>query len=191
LQLKWRLHRKFEILNDWFDNHYQQEWWLKYLCYMLSNSVKIISVLFLSLICIHLYACNKNDIESENDFNNITNTDTMKLKITVGTAVFTATLYNNETVTAFKARLPLTVDMTDLNGNEKYFRFPTNLPTNAANPGTINAGDLMLWGPNTLVLFYESFSTSYNYTKIGKIHSPVGLASALATGNVKVTFELE
>ena len=84
----------------------------------------------------------------------------MKLKITIGTNTFTATLYNNATVTAFKARLPLTINMTELNGNEKYFDLPDNLPANASNPGTIQTGDLMLYGSNTLVLFYKSFSTS-------------------------------
>lgn len=33
------MHRKFEILNHWFDNHYQQGEWLKYLYCMLSISV--------------------------------------------------------------------------------------------------------------------------------------------------------
>ena len=54
-----------------------------------------------------------------------------------------------------------------------------------------NAGDLMLYGSNTLVLFYKPFSTSYNYSPIGRIESPLGLAAALGSGNVTVTFELQ
>ena len=49
----------------------------------------------------------------------------MKLKITIGTNTFTATVYNNATATAFKAKLPMTINMTELNGNEKYFDLPT------------------------------------------------------------------
>lgn len=114
-----------------------------------------------------------------------------KLKITVGAKTFSATLLDNATATALKKLLPMTVEMTELNSNEKYFRLPSNLPANASNPGTIQVGDLMLYGSNTLVLFYESFSTVYTYTKIGGIDDASGLAAALDTGNVKVSFELE
>lgn len=121
------------------------------------------------------------------------NTHAMRdtLIIKVGGKEFTATLLDNPTASAFKAMLPLTINMTELNGNEKYFRLSNNLQTNASNPGTINSGDLMLWGSNTLVLFYESFSTSYSYTKLGKITNVTGLVAALGTGNVTVTIELK
>ena len=77
--------------------------------------------------------------------------DTLLIK--VGDKKFTATLLDNPTATAFKAMLPLTINMVELNGNEKYFRLSKNLPTNESNPGTINSGDVMLYGSNTFVLF--------------------------------------
>jgi hypothetical protein len=115
----------------------------------------------------------------------------MKLKITIGTYVFIATLYNNATVTAFKAKLPININMTELNGNEKYSDFTGNLPVNASKPGTIQAGDLMLYGSNTLVLFYKTLSTSYSYTRLGHVDNPSGIATALGSGNATVKFELE
>lgn len=120
------------------------------------------------------------------------NTENMKdtLTITIGDKVFTATLEANATTAAFQATLPLTVNMTELNGNEKFFDLPASLPTNASNPRTINAGDLMLWGSNTLVLFYKTFNTSYSYTRLGKIEDPSSLSKALGSGKVTVTFEL-
>ena len=120
------------------------------------------------------------------------NNDTVKSTITIKVAdkVFTATLEDNATATALKAMLPLRVNMTELNGNEKYFRFSNNLPINASNPGKINSGDLMLWGSNTLVLFYETFSTPYSYTRLGKIDDSTGLATALGSVNVTVVIEV-
>ena len=113
----------------------------------------------------------------------------MRLKI--GNSTFNATLYENAIATAFKSMFPLTVNMVELNGNEKYVDLPRSLPTSAANPGTIQNGDLMLYGSSTLVLFYKTFSTSYTYTKLGRIDDVTGLVAALGTGNVSVTFELE
>ncbi|MCB2411080.1 cyclophilin-like fold protein [Hymenobacter lucidus] len=114
-----------------------------------------------------------------------------KLRIRVGADTFTATLFDNPTTTAFVARLPLTISMVELNGNEKYYDLPQSLPTNAVNPGTIQAGDLLLYGTATLVLFYESFSTSYRYTRMGRVDNPSGLAAALGRDNVTVTFEVQ
>ena len=114
-----------------------------------------------------------------------------RLRIRVGSRTFSATLLSNPTVTAFKSRLPLTLAMKELNGNEKFAELPGELPTNAASPGTIQAGDLMLYGSTTLVLFYEPLSTAYRYTRLGRIDNPSGLAAALGSGNVTVTLDLE
>jgi hypothetical protein len=85
----------------------------------------------------------------------------------------------------------MTISMTELNGDEKYFRLSDNLPVNAANPGTIQVGDLMIYGSRTLVIFYKSFATSFEYTRLGRIDDTSGLAAALGSGSVDVTFEQE
>jgi len=137
-----------------------------------------------------LFACSKNNvIEHTNNSNNNSNTDTTKMKITIGSAVFTATLNNNATATAFKAMLPLTINISELNSNEKFYYFSTTLPTNASNGGNIQVGDLMLYGNNCLVLFYEGFNTSYSYTRLGRIDNTSGLVAALGAGSVTVKFE--
>jgi len=152
--------------------------------------MKLLCVLLLMLISTAVFACSARQqvvaIRKETQ-----NADSMKLKITVGQTIFTATLFDNATATAFKARLPLSINMTELNGNEKYFDLGGNLPANASNPRTIQNGDLMLYGSNTLVLFYKSFSTSYSYTRIARIDNTTGLANALGSGNVTVRYELD
>jgi len=111
------------------------------------------------------------------------------INIIIGSKTFTATLADNETGNAFADLLPLTITMNELNGNEKYHYLNSSLPTAAYQPGTINAGDLMLYGNNCVVLFYETFNTSYSYTRLGAIDNPSGLAEALGVGNVSVRFE--
>ncbi|TAL42227.1 MAG: hypothetical protein EPN92_11845, partial [Chitinophagaceae bacterium] len=107
--------------------------------------MKITYTFILSLICIQLNACNNMNKESEavNNSNETTKTDTMILKVTVGSNVFMATLYSNSTATAFKSLLPMNVNMIELNRNEKYVDLSQDLPVNASNPGTIHTGDLM------------------------------------------------
>ncbi len=77
--------------------------------------------------------------------------------------------------------------MNELNGNEKYHYLSENLPTDSYRPVTIRNGDLMLYGSNCVVLFYETFASSYSYTRIGQLGNPSGLASVLGQGNVSVT----
>ena len=144
---------------------------------------------FMSIFMSSASSCNKEDdkIKTENN----TPMANGKIIITVNSQTFTATLLDNNSAKAFKELLPLTITMTELNSNEKYYDLPNSLPTNSSNPGTIKNGDLMLYGSKTLVLFYKTFSTSYSYTKLGSVDNATGLATALGSGNVSITFELE
>lgn len=112
------------------------------------------------------------------------------VSITIGDKAFGATLSDNPTAAAFKALLPLSVSMSELNGNEKLYRLPTILPAQPSRPASIHTGDVMLYGANTVVLFYKSFATTYSYTRIGRIDDPAGLERALGAGSVTVTFAM-
>ena len=86
-------------------------------------------------------------------------TDTLgDITVSVGDRDFTATLEKNSTAEAFLALLPLTLEMRDLHGNEKYHYLGQSLPTNRTSVGTIHAGDIMLYEDNCIVVFYETFS---------------------------------
>ena len=65
----------------------------------------------------------------------------LRMWMTVGERRFSITLADNATARAFAAQLPLTLDMSELNGNEKHADLPKPLPGHASRPGTIRNGD--------------------------------------------------
>jgi hypothetical protein len=101
---------------------------------------------------------------------------------------FAITLSDNNTARAFAAQLPLTLHMEELNGNEKHAKLPTSLPANASRPGIIRNGDLMLYGADTLVVFYSTFNSIYSYTRIGRVDETATLAEALGEQSARITF---
>lgn len=111
--------------------------------------------------------------------------------ITINGQQFQVDLYDNETVNALKEKLPMTLSMDELHGNEKYIYLDESLPTSTENIGTIKTGDIMLFGSDCLVVFYKSFDTSYSYTKIGHIANETELANALGSGTAEITFSAE
>ena len=111
----------------------------------------------------------------------------MKVTITAGGKSFTAEIEDSETGKAFMGKLPLTLEMTELNGNEKYC-YGVALPRNDKHYDRIEAGDLMLYSGDCIVLFYGS-AGGYNYTRIGKVADVNGLADALGNSGITVKFE--
>ena len=88
-------------------------------------------------------------------------------------------------------KFPITITMSDLNGNEKYYNFSKSFPTSSENVANINKGDIMLFGDNCLVIFYKSFSTRYRYTKLGYIKNLEDLENSLGKGDIEITFILK
>lgn len=102
--------------------------------------------------------------------------------------IFQAVFYNNKTANALLKKMPMTLNMKELNGNEKYHFFDAEFPANEKSPGKISAGDIMLYGSNCLVTFYKAHSTSYQYTPVRKIDNASGFAKAVGSRNVTITF---
>ena len=149
---------------------------------MKKNIISITLIIMLILVAtscgIHVNV--NNDVQSENKTTHdveykeeVTNT----LTIRINDKEFVINLENNKTALEFAEMLPLSLSMTELNGNEKYVYLDETLTTDSYNPKHIEAGDVMLYGNNCLVIFYKSFDTSYNYTKIGHIDNLPDLGS--------------
>lgn len=111
-----------------------------------------------------------------------------RMWLTINERRFAVTLADNASARAFAAQLPLTLDMEELNGNEKHARLPAPLPVDASRPGVIRSGDLMLYGADTLVVFYATFNSAYSYTRLGQVDDTAGLAQAVGKRDVRITF---
>lgn len=110
------------------------------------------------------------------------------MKVTIGQSTFNAELANTKAAQELTALLPLTLEMQDHLSNEKFAELPKSLTRSDSTVGRIEAGDIMLWSGDTLVVFYESFRSSYRYTRLGKIQNTDELKSAVGTEKVKMTF---
>ena len=94
---------------------------------------------------------------------------------------------DTEVANQIKSKLPFTVKMTNLNGNEVYYQFSSESFTrNEKSVKTINMGDIYLYQSNYLVLFYKTFSTSYSYSEIGKLKDASGLDTTIGSSDVDV-----
>lgn len=117
-------------------------------------------------------------------------TQNVNIKITVDKKEFIATLNDSEPSKEFVKLLPLDITMHEHNNNEKYYNMPENISGKSINLGSVQAGDLMIWSSNTLVLFYVDSRVAYSYTNIGKITNITGLRETLGGNSVKVKYEL-
>ncbi len=154
---------------------------------------KTILILFLILCLNLLCGCVNNTTNiKDSNINNTTkenkemNEFVSKINITMNNKTFTATLEDNETSRELISRLPLNIIMNELNDNEKYYYFDNSLPSNSKKVDKINNGDIMLYGTDCLVIFYDTFNTNYSYTKIGKIDNSEDLKEVVGTNDIEV-----
>ena len=104
--------------------------------------------------------------------------------------MFFACLEDTEAAKALGEMLPMSLEMSDWQGNAKRFQLPSVLPEEAEEYPSVSGGALMLEGSGTLCLFYQEDSQGGTYTPIGEVEEPEGLAQALAGDRVEVSFQL-
>lgn len=119
-----------------------------------------------------------------------TEEESRNMKVQVGDSVFTATLEENEAVNALVEMMeeaPVVIEMSDYSGFEKVGPLGTSLPTSNSQT-TTQAGDIVLYNGNQIVIFYGS--NAWSYTRLGHIDDLTGWEEALGSGAVTVTFSL-
>ena len=115
----------------------------------------------------------------------------MNMTVQIGSRSFTASLEDNAAVAALLERMEegvITLQMSDYAGFEKVGALGTSLPS-SDRPTTTQAGDIVLYQGDQIVLFYGS--NSWSYTRLGQIEELNGWQEALGNGDVSVTFSLE
>ncbi|MGX9754984.1 cyclophilin-like fold protein [Clostridioides difficile] len=175
------------------------------------NKKALIIFLILTAICsFALLGCtnisaSKQTVQQESKNNTLTSTpisykekeviiptenNMITANLKIGDKDFVLKLYNNPSVQALLKKMPLKLDMKDLNKNEKYNYFTEDLPSSAESIKNIKTGDFMLYGSDCLVVFYKNFQTSYNYTKLGYIEDTSKLVEVLGSGNVHAVISI-
>ena len=115
----------------------------------------------------------------------------MNMNVQIGSSTFTAALEDNSAVDALVEILeegPVTLQLRDYSGFEKVGSLGVSLPTSNRQT-TTQAGDIVLYQGNQIVLFYGS--NSWSYTRLGKIDDLAGWEEALGSGDVTVTFSMD
>ncbi|MDO4650068.1 MAG: cyclophilin-like fold protein [Eubacteriales bacterium] len=114
----------------------------------------------------------------------------MKLSITVNGTTFVASFEENTAVDALKEKLSegeLEISLSDYSGFEKVGALGFSLPVDN-NQMTTEAGDIVLYNGNQIVIFYGS--NSWSYTKLAVVEDLTSWKEALGNSDVEVVLSL-
>ena len=142
--------------------------------------------LLLAVMSLLTASCASEDVQAQ------TTSSDMKINITIEGKTMPVNLVDNEatrTLVAALQELPITYEADDYGGFEKVGYLGCSLPTNNQQI-TTEAGDVILYSGNQIVLFYGS--NSWSYTRLGRIeYSSIDeLKSFLKAGQGRVSVKL-
>lgn len=119
--------------------------------------------------------------------------ETQMLQMRIGETTVSVDWEENESVEALKALCreePLTISLSMYGGFEQVGPIGTSLPRSDLQT-TTEAGDIVLYSGNQIVVFYGS--NSWAYTRLGHIsdQSAADMAALLGQGDVTITLWME
>ena len=131
-------------------------------------------------------------IQSEQTEGNEWEAKEMSILMKIDDEAVTVAWEDNESVATLTELLrekPMSLQMSMYGGFEQVGSFGTNLPRDDEQT-TTQAGDIVLYSGNQMVVFYGS--NSWAYTRLGRItdKSAEELKEMLGNGNVTITLEL-
>ncbi len=117
--------------------------------------------------------------------------DEIKIKITWGDQVVTATMYDNPTTGDFISMLPITTSLEDYAGLEKIFYPERKLSVEGAPLGyDPSVGDITYYAPwGDVAIFYKDFGYAQSLISLGKIDEQ-DISKLQSLGEREVTIDL-
>lgn len=154
---------------------------------------KIFFLIVIVMFFLAITGCSNHQEEPINDEMNHPNLEEVtKIYITINKNKIEVELAQNSSVDALVARLKkgdITYTANDYGGFEKVGNLGFSLPTSNTEI-TTQAGDVILYAGNQIVLFYGS--NTWSYTRLGQIkgYSDSELSSLLGAGSIQITLSL-
>ena len=135
----------------------------------------------------------ETDEETSSKEETAVNIDSAKISMTIGDTAVEVEWLENDSVKAIKEMLAggsLTIQMSMYGGFEQVGSLGQPITRNDSQTVT-EAGDIVLYSGNQIVVFYGS--NSWSYTRLGRItdKTPSELADLLGSGDVTITLSLE
>lgn len=142
--------------------------------------------LLVAVAILLMTACSNDEVQAQ------TTTSEMKLNITIDGKTLPVILVENEATRTLVAALqesPITYEADDYGGFEKVGALGRSLPTSNQQI-TTEAGDVILYSGNQIVLFYGS--NTWSYTRLGRIQYTTldELKSFLKAGQGRISVTL-
>jgi len=155
---------------------------------------KLINIILIFLLALSLSACGGTTASETDDAIDTNETMTESeaasdMKMTIGDTEVSVAWEENESVKALMELVgdePLTIQTSMYGGFEQVGSIGTSLPRNDQQT-TTNAGDIVLYSGDQIVVFYGS--NSWAYTRLGHItdKSAQEMADLLGNGDVTIT----
>ena len=141
--------------------------------------------LLMSLSCAFIVCA-----QDSNSGDNIPSEGNMKIRITIGDTVLTATMADNASARDFISMMPFTLNMTDYNRIEKVSNLPRQLNTAGMPAGyDPSIGDITFYAPwGNIAIFYGDFGYARGLVFLGRIDS--GIGSFAVPGSLTARFEV-
>jgi hypothetical protein len=99
----------------------------------------------------------------------------IRIRVTIGDLVLTATLRDNPAARSFVAQLPATMSMSDYGGQEKLGTPACPLSTEGMPPGDhADSGDIAYYAPSdTIVFYYTAVGYFRGIARMGRFDDPI------------------